>query len=795
MEFVDGGTLKDEIDKGPMKLKEAVRTAAQVAEALKLAHSKEIVHRDIKSHNVMLTKEGDAKVLDFGLAKTAQSTMLTRMGSTLGTVAYMSPEQARGEVVDHRTDIWSLGVMLFEMVAGRLPFAGEYEKAVMYGILNEMPPPLTSLRTGVPMGLEWIVSKCLAKDPNERYQACADLIVDLKTVDLSASGLSRQSASSIGTSGASAHQLASTKPTVRTILMALLLPLGLVIGWLLFHGPTTQVYFTTPAKKFELTIDGYESFSNLKVTHDGALMVGVAYYQEPLGIATLDLRTGEKKIVVPGINPFEISISVDDQWIAYPSGSRMNRVRVQGGAPIPLDRFDSFGGSLWMPDGSLVASMAVNGQIGLWRIPASGESSTILALVDSSMGQQFLGFPTRLGTTDEILVTALDAQGAVHIGAINSVDGSYTEIGLGSPVAYLRSGHLLYLESDPSLGRLLARPFDAERLEFSGQPVTVEERTERFRMTVDDYGTYYSATLEGSAEATISEARLYVNGEAVKTYLDDLPFIAGGYQPRLSPDGSRVMLRVTVGSQQQLHELNLERGIVREFTTSTDGDADNAAYSGDGSELIFENDNKLFRRNANGSGQTVEIETVNGTGAMDWARSGDWLVQTTENINGFSELIRIDLTTGESTELDAGEGLHGWPRISPDERFISYVTQGPDARAVWVMSVEDGNTFKIAEEGAARITAWSRDGKYLFYEGAGGLSRVPITLDPYFEVTGAIENVVGPELLEFDLVSRGDSVFAIASPTAMSGGSVTLSVITDWSNELSRIAPAVDDRK
>jgi hypothetical protein len=350
------------------------------------------------------------------------------------------------------------------------------------------------------------------------------------------------------------------------------------------------------------------------------------------------------------------------------------------------------------------------------------------------------------------------------------------------------------MENDPRLGRLLARPFDPRRLEFTGQPVTVEETAERLRMTVDDYGTYYSATLEGAADAAISEARLYVNGESVETYMDDLPFIAGGYQPRLSPDGSRAMMRFTFGNQQQLHELNLERGIVRPFTTATDGDADNAAYSGDGRELIFENDNRLFRRNANGSGQTVEIETVNGTGALDWARSGEWLVHTTENINGFSELIRIDLTTGESMELDAGEGLHGWPRISPDERFISYVTQGSDARAVWVMSVEDGNTFKIAEEGAARLTAWSRDGEYLFYEGAGGLYRVPTVLDPYFEVSGPVEHVIGPELLEFDVVSSGDSVFAIASPAASSGGSVTLSVITDWMNELRRIAPAVESR-
>ena len=192
MEYISGETLHDTIQKGPLQLTEAVNVASQVAEALKAAHAKDIVHRDIKSANVMLTDDGVAKVLDFGLAKTNQSTMLTRLGSTLGTVAYMSPEQARGQEVDGRSDLYSLGTMLYEMICGRLPFAGDYEQAGVYGILNENPEPLTAVRTGVPMGLEWIVNKLLAKEPDYRYQTAADLLADLKTVDLSGSGLSRR---------------------------------------------------------------------------------------------------------------------------------------------------------------------------------------------------------------------------------------------------------------------------------------------------------------------------------------------------------------------------------------------------------------------------------------------------------------------------------------------------------------------------------------------------------------------------------------------------------------------------
>ncbi|MFT5142001.1 MAG: serine/threonine protein kinase [Rhodothermales bacterium] len=193
MEYIEGETLHDYAAKGPLKLQEAVNIAGQVAEALKEAHAKEIVHRDIKSANVMLTTGGVAKVLDFGLAKTNQSTMLTRMGSTLGTVAYMSPEQARGEEVDGRSDLYSLGTVLYEMVAGKLPFAGDYEQAVLYGILNEPPEPLTAVRTGVPMQLEWVVEKLLSKDAEYRYQTAGDLLADLKSLDVSGSGQTRRS--------------------------------------------------------------------------------------------------------------------------------------------------------------------------------------------------------------------------------------------------------------------------------------------------------------------------------------------------------------------------------------------------------------------------------------------------------------------------------------------------------------------------------------------------------------------------------------------------------------------------
>jgi eukaryotic-like serine/threonine-protein kinase len=182
MDLYEGETLKEKIQRGPLKLDDAIDFGGQVAQGLAEAHQHGIVHRDIKPANVLVTKSGVAKIVDFGLAKLSGRSMLTKTGSTLGTAAYMSPEQARGETADQRTDIWSLGILLYEMLTGKRPFDAEYENAQLYSILNTDPEPITGLRAGVPMELERIVRKCLSKSPKERYQHADELIVDLRAI-------------------------------------------------------------------------------------------------------------------------------------------------------------------------------------------------------------------------------------------------------------------------------------------------------------------------------------------------------------------------------------------------------------------------------------------------------------------------------------------------------------------------------------------------------------------------------------------------------------------------------------
>ena len=182
MAFIEGESLEKKIEAGPLKLTQVLDIAIQTARGLQAAHGKKVVHRDIKPANLIIGEDGHVTITDFGLALLTDRSKLTRSDETMGTVTYMSPEQTYGAELDHRTDVWSLGIVIYEMIIGQPPFKGHYDNAVIYSITSEAPEPMTGLRTGVPMELEWIADKCLAKQAAERYQSAEELLIDLTTL-------------------------------------------------------------------------------------------------------------------------------------------------------------------------------------------------------------------------------------------------------------------------------------------------------------------------------------------------------------------------------------------------------------------------------------------------------------------------------------------------------------------------------------------------------------------------------------------------------------------------------------
>jgi len=185
MAYYDGMPLKRKIEQGQIPLNDIINYALQIAAGLQKAHDKGIVHRDLKPANIFITTDDQVKIIDFGLAKAARHTMLTKPGTTLGTVPYMSPEQEQGSNVDHRTDIWSFGVLMYEMLTGQFPFRSEYETALVYSIINEDPVPVTDISPDVPGVIDTIVMKCLEKDPEHRYQQINDLVQELHQINQS----------------------------------------------------------------------------------------------------------------------------------------------------------------------------------------------------------------------------------------------------------------------------------------------------------------------------------------------------------------------------------------------------------------------------------------------------------------------------------------------------------------------------------------------------------------------------------------------------------------------------------
>jgi len=225
MAYYEGETLKKRIERGPMAVEDCLDVALQIAHGVTKAHEHGIVHRDLKPANVIITKDGVAKIVDFGLAKLAGRTRVTKEGATVGTVAYMSPEQARGHDVDHRTDIWSFGVVLYQMLTGHLPFASDYDLALVYSILNEKPQSISSKRAGIPHEVENIVDRCLAKEPSARYLQIAEFVRDVHRLK----GVSQE----VSWGWMSAKKTARSTLLLAGILLALLVS---TVGYFLFRG-------------------------------------------------------------------------------------------------------------------------------------------------------------------------------------------------------------------------------------------------------------------------------------------------------------------------------------------------------------------------------------------------------------------------------------------------------------------------------------------------------------------------------------------------------------------------------
>ncbi len=794
MAFIEGDSLDQKIEAGPLKLNDALDTAVQTAHGLQAAHEKGIVHRDIKPANLMVTGSGSKQqitIMDFGLALLTDRSKLTKHDETMGTVAYMSPEQAQGMDLDHRTDVWSLGAVIYELVTGQQAFKGHYDQATVYSVLNEDPEPMTALRTGVPMELEWIVGKCIAKDIDERYQHTDDLLLDLQTLkkklESGKSTILRTGpvVSDVGArhavpaapeetapessehplvkyrviedveeAGDSIKYLAEDTELHRSVairvlpqsseqqiervqrrkqtlllggaLLGVLFGLVFAVLWL----SSTDTAAEAPLRRFALVppvpVSTTTFRTNVAISPNGRHIAFVAGDGEPK-LWVQDLDQQQPRAIEGTEGAFRPFWSPDSSFIGFGAGGELKKVSAQGGLAIRLcDLFSSvMAGGSWSPDGELIVFSSGNPLV-LYEVPARGGAPGVVISPDESdspsgslrgvvVNPHFL--PPQAGS--RVLVFAFSSGGAGTLAVQDLQTGDREILGSGADPFYSPSGHLVYqsslLEHD-----LWALPFSLSSLKAAGEAFPLSQHSRGPTVATDGTLVYLDSAGSGQQRLVWRDRRGQKTGDM------DLVQEAIRY-PALSPDERLVAFSSQEGSNTEVWVYDINRGARTRLNSAARAAVfAPVAWSPTGEELAFSSspagNTDIFLRRADGSGEeTVPAATPHDEYLSDWSRDGKYLLyQLSHPESG------VDLWYLKRNEDGSGWEPHAFlqtsfneraPKLSPDGRFIAYVSDESGQDEVYVLpfpkgggrtTVSNNGAGKHAGAGTARSFSTSR---------------------------------------------------------------------------------------
>lgn len=693
MEFVNGETLEERIKRGPLELEEAVRIASEIASALEAAHENGIVHRDIKSANVMLSGKGHAKVLDFGLAQTAASTRLTQMGSTVGTVAYMSPEQARGEEVDLRTDLWSLGAVLYEMIAGSLPFPGDYEQAVLYSVLNQDPRPLTALRTGMPVQLEWIVAKCLAKDAGDRYQTATDLLVDLRNVNLTKVGLSvRSSAFPV----APARSPGLSRLTYALIAIAAIL--GCAVGWVMNDSPPQEI----PVRRFPVIditqLDGVPDGSVLRggdISPDGST---VSFYTD----GRLWIRRLDELEATPIPNGTDQWLfTPDSKAIVWRTGTEFVRYDIETAASIAIATRPARSlGFMVLGDGTVLA--ASGDTIVRLTTPSSPPDTVAGPIMGWSGGFQVL--PNQKG----YLVLRRDSNDVMWLSHVlgqttTPVMEFPTTASFGTHLVDDR-GYLVYGALDAHNKRAIyALRMDFETLRPVGDAELVQSSASSPSISAE-------GTLVYTEKADSSFIRIYENGRLRSRSATSLTSVSW---PQLSPNGESVVVNTWNPGDAPIWTVFLSTG-GRQPLGDGIARAGLPNWSPDGDMIVFDADGDIYVQPTDPGDAALSLSGPEYDDHATWSPDGNWIVFTRgrrSSVNAAILRTRVDRTGEPQLVVEDSDGAF-WQSVSPDGRYILYHSRRNGQTELFVASYPDGRGAQQVSTGGGRDGKWRGDHIY-----------------------------------------------------------------------------------
>ena len=809
MELVDGPTLADLIVTGAMEVPEALRIARQIALALEAAHERGITHRDLKPSNVKVAADGSVKVLDFGLAKLSShsdssprstidvtasptlmsSTLATSVGVILGTAAYMSPEQARGRIVDKRSDIWAFGCVLYEMLTGRRAFKGEEISDTLAAILRD-EPDWSLIPSTVSPTVRRYLQRCLAKDPSQRVHDIADLRLALE--------------GAFDAPNESGPASTSLRPT-RALYVAAALAVavaGAVLGALGMRAfvpdtaPSIVQLFASPSTALLAPTLGDP---DVAISSDGSRIAYVSFRQSGLELFVRSIDRLDPVRLEGVENPRSPFFSPDGNWVGYFDQQALKKVSVSGGPAVTITAVTGNGrGASWGPDDTIVFATADS--TGLMRVSASG--GTPAALTTPNKGEDHTA-PQILPGGRAVLFTINSARlvSNSQLAVLDLATGAAKPILSGaSHGRYTESGHLVYGAG----GVLRAVGFDLDAMRVRGSPVPVAERvlTKNSGMANFDVASNGTLVYEAGDSAVLLQERslVWVDRQGRE---EAIPAPKRAYiYPRISPDGTRVALDIR-DQENDIWIWDLARQTLSRLTFDP-GFNRGAVWTPDGKRIVFaierDGDESLYWQAADGSGAPERLSTAQSGRQqfpMSMSRDGTRLVFSEPGQPPF-DLLMLTLADKKSESLLNSRFSEANGEVSPDGRWLAYQSDETGMPEVYVRPFPNGSgRWQVSSAGGNR-PAWASSGRELFYlQNDGPMMAVPILTG----ATGAFTFGTPQRLFDsrYSLVQSGRTYdvtkdakrFLMVKTDRLDPGlpPTQLVVVLNWTQELKRLVP------